>query len=374
MHIPFCESKCTYCHFAIDPRRPGEERQDRYLRALLREIRGAAEELPRQRADSVYLGGGTPTLLSLDRLARLLEALRRCFDLSRDAEITAEANPRDLDASGYWALRGLGVNRLSLGVQAFDDGVLREMGRLHTAEDARAAYAAARQAGFDNVSIDLILGWPGESEGRWDLTLAQVAELQPDHVSLYVLEVEGKTLLQHRARRGALLLPDDDLVADLYARTVSALAAIGIRRYEISNFARPGRESRHNGKYWDDAPFLGFGMSAHSYLHGRRFWNASSFGAYCRRIEEGGPLAARDGERVLSDEEHRAEAIFTGLRRSEGIDLARFRERYGVDPQALYAEPLRDPLAAGLVEARDGHLRLTETGVLLSNEVFRAFV
>lgn len=374
VHIPFCERKCTYCHFEIDPRRPDGERQERYLRALLREIRGAAEELPRQLADSAYLGGGTPTLLSLDRLARLLEALRGCFDLSGDAEITAEANPRDLDASGYRKLRGLGVNRLSLGVQAFDDGVLREMGRLHTSEDARAAYAAARQAGFENLSIDLILGWPGESEGRWGLTLAQVAELQPDHVSLYVLEVEGKTLLLHRARRGALLLPDDDLVADLYARTVAALAGIGIRRYEISNFARPGRESRHNGKYWDDAPFLGFGMSAHSYLHGRRFWNASSFGAYCRRIEEGGPLAARDGERVLGDEEHRAEAIFTGLRRSEGIDLARFRERYGVDPQALYAEPLRGSLAAGLVEARDGHLRLTETGVLLSNEVFRAFV
>jgi len=374
VHIPFCERKCTYCHFAIDPRRPDEERQERYLRALLHEISGAAEQPPSQRADSIYLGGGTPTLLSLDRLAQLVEALRQGFDLSSGAEVTVEANPRDLDASGYRALRGLGVNRLSLGVQAFDDGVLREMGRLHTAEDACAAYAAVRAAGFDNVSIDLILGWPGESAARWLRALAQVAELRPDHVSLYVLEVEGKTLLAHQLRRGGVALPDDDVVADLYAQTVDMLEAVGIHRYEISNFARPGKESRHNGKYWADAPFLGFGMSAHSYWNGCRSWNVSSFGVYCSRIEQSGPLAARDGERVLSEEERRSEALFTGLRRSEGIDLEHFKERYGIDPQASYVEHLREPLAAGLIEARDGRLRLTETGVLLSNEVFQAFV
>lgn len=374
VHIPFCERKCTYCHFAIDPRRPEEERQQRYLRALLQEISDAVEQPPSRRADSIYLGGGTPTLLSLDRMARLLEALREGFLLSSDAEVTVEANPRDLDASGYLALRGLGVNRLSLGVQAFDDAVLHEMGRLHTAEDARAAYAAVRAAGFDNVSIDLILGWPGESAARWRRALAQVAELRPDHVSLYVLEAFGKTLLAHQLRRGGVALPDDDVVADLYAQTVDTLEAVGIHRYEISNFARPGKESRHNGKYWADAPFLGFGMSAHSYWNGRRSWNASSFGAYCSRIEQSGPLGAREGERVLSEEERRSEALFTGLRRSEGIDLARFIERYGIDPQASYEEPLREPLAAGLIESREGRLRLTERGVLLSNEVFRAFV
>ena len=259
-------------------------------------------------------------------------------------------------------------------MQSFDDGVLREMGRLHSAAEARAAYAAARAAGFLNVSIDLILGWPGESAERWRRALAELAELQPDHVSLYVLEVEGKTLLAHQLDRGGFTLPDDDLVADLYAQTVETLDAAGIHRYEISNFARPGRESRHNGKYWADAPFLGLGMSAHSYWNGRRHWNAGSFGAYCSRIEKGGPLAARDGERVLSDEERRSEALFTGLRRSEGIDPARFLERYGIDPRASYVEPLREPLAAGLIESRGGRLRLTEKGVLLSNEVFRAFV
>lgn len=373
MHVPFCERKCTYCHFAIDPRRPDADRQERYLRALLREIEAQAPDV-RARADSVYLGGGTPTLLSPDRLGRLLAALRSRFEVADAAELTIEANPSDLDAGGYAELRRLGVNRLSLGVQSFDDAVLQAMDRTHTAADARAALRAARGAGFDNVSIDLILGWPGETQQRWRRTLDEAAALRPDHLSLYVLEVEGKTLLSHRARNGGLQLPDDDLVADLYEQTVAVLEALGIRRYEISNFARAGAESRHNGKYWDDAPFLGFGMSAHSYRAGRRAWNVASFGGYCRSVENGGGGAARAGERRLSAQERRGEALFTGLRRSEGVALAGFRERYGIDPLAAYAEALRAPLQAGWLEVRGGRLCLTGRGVLVSNEVFQAFV
>ncbi len=368
VHVPFCEVKCSYCHFAIDPGRAADARQERYVAALLREIQTA----PGGRADTVYFGGGTPSLLRRDLLASVLGVLRGRFAIPTAAEVTLEANPRDLDASGHAAVAALGVSRLSLGIQSFDDAVLREMGRLHGADDARQAFAWAREAGFASVSIDLILGWPGETEERWRRNLDAVATLEPDHVSLYVLEVEGRTVLTHRARRGRLRLPDDDLVADLYGETAARFDALGLRRYEISNFARAGHASRHNAKYWDDVPFLGFGLSAHSYVDGRRFWNADSFGAYCRAVEERG--SARAGERLLSTDERVQEALFTGLRRAEGVDLAAFQARYDVDPLAEFGPQLRDVFDARLLEVEAGRLRLTESGVLMSNEVFRALV
>jgi oxygen-independent coproporphyrinogen-3 oxidase len=367
IHIPFCEVKCTYCHFAIDPRLPPGERQERYLKALLSEMgRGLAPE-----ADTLYLGGGTPSLMSLDRLERLIDAARGHFSLT-GAEITLEANPRDLTLESYRRLRELGVNRLSLGVQSFDEGVLREMGRLHSGEDSYQAVAWARSAGFDNISLDFILGWPGETRDRWRRNLRGLADIGPEHVSLYVLEVEGKTALSHDAQRGALKLPEDDLVAAIYWETVRGLDALGIRRYEISNFARAGHESRHNGKYWDDLEFIGLGQAAHSYLGSVRYWNEATFIAYCRRIEEG--QDPRAGERVLEDFERIGEALFTGLRRTEGVDLLSFTRRYGVDPVQHFGPDLARCFEAGLVEVSEGRLRLTEKGVLLSNEVFQIFV
>jgi oxygen-independent coproporphyrinogen-3 oxidase len=380
VHIPFCEVKCTYCHFAIDPR-PGPrreepmDREERYLGALLAEMNAVSASLPPgPGADTLYFGGGTPSLLARPRLARIVEAARELFALLPGAEITLEANPRDFDLAGYRELRAIGVDRLSLGVQSLDDGVLREMGRLHGAEDARRAVTLARKAGFDNVSVDLILGWPGETRERWRRNLDGIAAMAPEHVSLYVLEIEGKTLLSHEARRGRLHLPDDDLVAALYWETVERLEGHGLERYEISNLARPGRASRHNAKYWADAPFLGFGMSAHSYRDGRRWWNHETFGAYCSAVETGGGAAARAGARDLSPRERAAEALFTGLRRRAGVELAAFRDRYGSDPLVDYASGLRDCFAAGLLERAGTRLRLTDKGVLLSNEVFRVFV
>ncbi|HWX25088.1 MAG TPA: radical SAM family heme chaperone HemW, partial [Vicinamibacteria bacterium] len=352
---------------AIDPRRPPEERQERYARALLAEIGASAPEA----ADTLHLGGGTPSLMSLEWLERVVEAARSRFSLA-GAEITLEANPKDLGPEGYRRLRAIGVNRLSLGVQSVDPGVLKAMGRLHSADDAYRAFDGARGAGFDNVSLDFILGWPGETQERWERNLRAVEDLSPDHVSLYVLEVEGKTVLGHEAQKGRLALPEDELVATLYWETVAALERVGLRRYEISNFAREQRESRHNLKYWDDQEFLGFGQAAHSYRGAVRSWNAPTFVSYCRGIEESG--RARVGERILTPEDRIGEALFTGLRRREGVDLARFSCRYGVNPLTLYAAGLAPSFEAGLVELQAGWLRLTERGVLLSNEVFRAFV
>jgi oxygen-independent coproporphyrinogen-3 oxidase len=286
--------------------------------------------------------------------------------------VTVEANPRDLDREGYTALAAAGATRLSLGVQSFDDGVLREMGRLHSAADSTRAVELARGAGFENVSVDLVLGWTGETQERWGRTLDAALALEPEHVSLYVLEIEGRTVLAHRRRHGRLLLPDDDRVADLYLETVDRLGSSGLSRYEISNFARSGFASRHNRKYWDETPFLGFGMSAHSLRHGRRWWNLDRFATYCRSVEEGhGP---RSGERVLTRLEQAQEALFTGLRRVEGVDIEAFLERHGIDPSVEWAAALEEVARAGLVETVAGRLRLSDRGMLLSNEVFRIFV
>jgi oxygen-independent coproporphyrinogen-3 oxidase len=325
-------------------------------------------------ADTLYFGGGTPSLLAPQRLTRLVHAARERFSLPIGGETTVEANPRDLDGTGYRELLELGVTRLSLGVQSLDDGVLRDMGRQHTGADARRAVEKARRAGFENLNLDLILGWPGETRERWRTSLEALLALEPDHVSLYVLEVDGKTVLSHRQKQGRLSLPDDDLVADLYQETVERFAARGLERYEISNFARPGFESHHNGKYWDDAPFLGFGPSAHSYRDGRRWWNHDRFATYCRAVEEGGGGGAVAGERRLTARERAAEALFTGLRRRDGIDLALFRARYGLDPLVEWREGLDAAATAGLVVTEGSSLRLTERGMPLSNEVFRVFV
>ncbi len=370
LHLPFCRAKCSYCHFAISPGVASAERQRRYVQALLEEIEAA----PGGAADTLYLGGGTPSLLAIEHLEKLCRRLRSRHGLPDGAETTLEANPRDLDAASLEALVGLGINRLSLGAQSFDPAVLREMGRDHAPDDVFGCVEAARRAGFRSVSIDLILGWPGESRERWGGSLAAVETLSLDHVSLYLLEVSGRNLLSHRADRGRLSLPPDDLVVDLYHESRAQLAALGLQQYEISNFARPGHQSSHNLKYWRDQPFLGLGMSAHSSLGGGRFWNQASFGAYCRAVESGGGAAARAGGRTLSLRDRWTEALFMALRLREGVDLGRFLRLYRVDPMETFREGLGPSFDAGLIELRGDRLRLTDAGLLLANEVFQAFV
>ncbi len=368
VHIPFCVHKCAYCHFAIDPGRPGDSRRERYLRALAAEIRGSSGGC----ADTLYFGGGTPSLVPPPQLRDLVAGLRDRYTLAADAEVTLEANPRDLDERGYSELLSAGFNRLSLGVQSFEDAVLREMFRDHTGDDAVSAVRAARAAGFANVSMDLILGWPGETRERFFTSLRRLIDLGPDHVSLYVLETDGKTVVAHRAREGTLHLPDDDLVADLFNEAEDTLAAAGLHAYEISNFARTGFESRHNLKYWDDGPFHAFGMAAHGFEGGVRYWNEATFGSYCTAIESSG--TARLGERTLTPDVRIEEAVMTGLRLRRGIDRATFRARHGVDVLNRFGEGMKPSIAAGLLEVDDSSVRLTRRGVLLSSEVLSALL
>lgn len=368
VHIPFCSQKCAYCHFAIDPGRPSESRRDRYVRALLAEIGGSRGG----EADTLYFGGGTPSLLPARKIDEVIRAVKGRYQVPPDAEVTLEANPKDLDECGFAKLREAGVNRLSLGVQSFDDRVLEEMFRDHSGDDSAACVRSARAAGFTNLSMDLILGWPGESRDRFLNGLRRLLDLGPDHVSLYVLETDGRTVVAHRAKEGTLHLPDDDLVADLFHEAEDLMSAAGIEAYEISNFARPGFESRHNLKYWDDGPFHAFGMSAHGFDRGVRYWNEATFGAYCAAIETSG--SARAGERALSRDERLEEAVMTGLRVRRGIDRETFRSRHGVDILDQFGDALRPSAAAGLLEVDDTTVRLTRRGVLMSSEVLSALV
>ena len=368
LHVPFCVQKCAYCHFAIDPGRPADSRRDRYLTALDTEIRASAGGV----ADTLYFGGGTPSLVAPAQIGGLITTVKSRYALAADTEVTLEANPRDLDQRGYSDLRAAGVTRLSLGVQSFNDDVLREMFRDHTGDDATAAVRAARAAGFRNLSMDLILGWPGETSERFHASVRRLLDLGPDHVSLYVLETDGKTVVEHRARAGTLNLPDDDLVADLFNEAEDALSADGLHAYEISNFARPGFESRHNLKYWDDGPFHAFGMAAHGFEAGVRYWNEATFGKYCAAVEAEG--SARAGERALSRKERLEEAVMTGLRVRRGIDRTAFRARHGVDVLDWFGEALRPSVTAGLVTVDDANVRLTRRGVLLSSEVLSALL
>ena len=369
VHVPFCVKKCAYCHFAIDPGRPDDARRARYLDALRREIRGGRGG----RVDTLYFGGGTPSLLPAGEIAALVAELKSVYEVAGDAEVTLEANPRDLDDRGFAAMRAAGVNRLSLGVQSFDDGVLRDMFRDHDASDSDRSVVAARRAGLRNVSLDLILGWPGETRERFTHTVDRLLGLEPEHVSVYVLETDGKTVMAHRERRGTLRLPDDDLVADLFLETEDRLKVAGLVAYEISNFARPGFESRHNLKYWGDGPFHAFGMSAHGYDGDSvRYWNEATFGAYCDAIERTG--AARAGERRLSADERIQEAVMTGLRVRRGIERPSFRARYGVDVMERFGDALEPSVAAGLLSVDDASVRLTRRGVLMSSEVLSAIL
>lgn len=372
IHVPFCRSRCSYCDFATGAFE--EALAERYVGALAREVesfdsRGALAEV-----DTVYFGGGTPSLLTPAQVARMLAAVRSRFEVEEGAEVTLEMNPGTVTPERLRALREAGVNRASFGAQTFDDGELKQLGRTHTAEETRQTFARLRAAGFDNVSFDLIAGLPRQTLRAWERNLEEALALRPEHLSLYLLEVHEGTPLAEQIRQGRYATPDPDLAAEMYRSLVGRARAAGYEQYEISNFCLPGRESRHNLKYWTGAPFYGFGNSAHSFDGRRARWaNERDARAYVKLIEEeGGAVVSRE---ELDERGAGAEALFLGLRLlSKGVDLAEHRARFRIDVRADYAADLARFDEAGLIELDGDVLRLTPAGALLSNEVFAAFV
>ena len=363
IHIPFCRSKCDYCDFYSLAGR--EERMDDYLRALLAHMRETAPLARRYRVDTVYLGGGTPSLFGAERLKRLLTGVQKRFDLSREAEITVECNPDSVDKRRLLAFRRCGVNRISLGIQSACDGELAALGRIHTFAQAKAAVLAVREAKIRNLSLDLIYGLPGQDMESWRRTVEEILALEPEHLSCYGLKVESGTPLDRRIIRGETL-PDDDMQADMYLWAVERLARAGYLQYEISNFARAGYQSRHNLKYWMGRPYLGFGPGAHSDFGGRRYSFLADLDLYINRVLGGGLVV--DTSDFIPQGERGSEYLMLRLRTTRGIEEWEYRREFFMN-----FDPIEQKLAGfegrGWAARHDRRWHLTPEGFLLSNRL-----
>jgi oxygen-independent coproporphyrinogen III oxidase len=361
IHIPFCGAICHYCNFNRGLH--DGTLAARYVDALERDIRQQADQA---RADTVYFGGGTPSLLPPEDIGRLIAACRESFTLADDAEIT-------LTVARMEAYRAAGVNRISMGAQSFRDDELKRLGRVHSAARIREAFTQTRQAGFDNISLDLMMWLPQQTIDDWMVSIDGLLDLGPEHASIYLLELyPNAPLREDMARAGWSQAPDDD-AADMYLRGFERLDAAGYRQYEISNVARGGRESRHNLKYWRDGEWMAFGCGAHGTRGGRRWRVVSGTEDYIQRIQAGGSTAAET--RTLSEEEKLEEMLFTGLRLSEGLPLMEIQAKFGVDVWDRYGRGLSQFVKAGVLRHEPSvRLQLTREGMLLANEVCSVFV
>ena len=363
IHIPFCKAKCDYCDFYSLPDREGT--MDDYLKALTAHIRETAPLCKGWQVDTVYIGGGTPSFFGAKRMVALLKEVRRRFDVTRDAEITCEANPESADRAFLTAVRRGGVNRLSLGMQSACDGELKAVHRLHNFEQVTRAVAAARKAKIKNLSLDLIYGLPGQTMGSWQKSLESALALKPQHLSCYGLKVELGTPLDGRVTRGEVL-PDDDMQADMYLWTVERLRQKGYAQYEISNFAQPGFQSRHNLKYWMGKPYVGFGPGAHSDFGGRRYSFVRDLDKYIAGILNGG--AVIDGSDLIPRRERGGEYLMLRLRTIRGIEEWEYRREFSMNFDPL-EQKLEEYERQGWAVKKDRRWHLTPQGFLVSNQL-----
>jgi oxygen-independent coproporphyrinogen-3 oxidase len=374
VHVPWCRHVCPYCDFNVYAARNPPEAD--YTAALVRELAGwsAAAPFAGRRIASIYVGGGTPSLFSADAVGRVVATARERFGFDDDVEITLEANPGTVDAASLRAYRAAGINRLSLGVQSFDARLLERLGRDHTAADTHAAVAAAREAGIQNVSLDLIFAVPGSTLANWASDLERAVALEPAHVSAYALTFEERTPFHAWRKSGRLKALDEDDEAAMGELAAERLPAAGFARYEISSWARPGRASSHNQRYWDGSPYLGIGAGAHSFHPGppaRRWSTLRQPQAYMEAVGAGRSAVA--DEHRLDVAEARGDFLFTGIRRLAGVDGARFAQRFGLSIVAAFPHVpglVRD----GLLEWNDGALRLTPQGLRFADTVAASFV
>lgn len=374
IHIPFCKSRCSYCDFATDVFKT-DETVERYVNALTKEITNYELRTTNHKneVDTIYFGGGTPSLLKPKQLEKILDAVYKNFSVDEKSEITMEMNPATVTIETLKDYKSLGVNRASFGAQTFDDTELKRLGRRHTAADVRETIKLLRRADFQNVSFDLIAGLPRQTLKDWQRNLTEALKLAPEHISLYLLEIHEGTPLAEQIRSKRQPLPDEDLAGEMYELMQAKLAAENYIQYEISNFSKPDYISRHNIKYWQFAPYYSFGVSAHSF-NGESFrWaNERDTFAYVKKIETGESPVAETTE--LDENTRRAEYAFLRLRLSEGIDLREYEKKFGVDLTKNYAEDLARLEDAGLIELSKNNLRLSKKGMLYSNEVFRIFI
>lgn len=368
VHIPFCVRKCHYCDFNAGP--ATRATREGYVEALCREIRSSP--WTGAGARTVFFGGGTPSELEPELMAHVVAALSASFRIDPAAEWTLEANPGTVDRQRLADFRALGFNRISLGVQSFHDHHLAALGRIHDAAGAVTSFREAAEAGFDSRNLDLIFSLPGETLAEWQADLDRLVELRPEHVSLYGLTIEPETEFGRRHARGLLASPDDDLAADMYECALDSLAAAGYEQYEISNFALPGHRCRHNQVYWQNEPYLGFGVSAASFMDGARWSNERSWHRYQEHLAQG--LAVGGPAERLAGREALGEALMLGLRLRDGVNLAEMAGHYPLDPRLVFRREIDRFQSLELLEEQGGVLRLTRRGLLLANNVFAEII
>ena len=363
IHIPFCRTKCNYCAFHSST---ALARVPEFLPALGQEMDLYRNDF--STFDTVYLGGGTPSALSIKDLATILKDVADKFTVSPDAEITLEANPGDVSVPLLKDLRRLGINRLNLGIQSFHDVVLHFLGRRHNRQQAVTAIEMAYTAGFDNLGLDLIYGLPGQNLPGWMDTLRQALSFQPAHLSCYQLTLEPETPLGIRHSQGEISLPDSEMLADFFFQTATAMDQAGYLHYEVSNFSRDEESlSRHNQKYWRHAPYLGLGPAAHSFRKNKRWWNHRDLGSYIKALQRKTP--PREAEEILTPEQMRLEALFLGLRTEKGIDLENFRIRYGCDLLREKKSTIELLIESKLIVVTNGYLRPTLAGLAVADSL-----
>ena len=363
VHIPFCKAKCLYCDFNSYANM--EMYESAYIQALCDEISSSIHDY---KVDSLYIGGGTPTVLSSNSLIKILSTIRQNFNLSLDCEITVECNPATMREEGLRELSQAGVNRLSIGLQSANNQELKRLGRIHTFEDFSQCFYAARNGGFENISIDLMYGLPNQNLKNWKETLQAAVAFRPEYLSCYALKLEEGTPLFLQKTE----LPDDDTVAEFYEVCVDYLAEAGYQRYEISNFSLKGKESRHNCKYWECEDFLGFGAGAHSCFDGERFYNVMDIQEYCERIQKGKSVVF---ERTpLSREDEMKEFCFLGLRMKEGISSKEFYRRFGENIEDVFAKALKKNLRRGTLLRLDDRIAIPPEFLYVSNSILIDFI
>ncbi len=370
LHIPYCLHKCGYCDFNSHPE--NREESEIYVSALLSEIEHYAPQLAGKTVSTVFFGGGTPTLLPPASLDKILGKVKNHYNLSRDCEITIEANPATVKQETLDQIRSSGFNRISIGVQSFDADELKLLERVHSVEEIHTTLHRARLAGFDNLSLDLMSGLPGQSLEKWKSNLLQALDKKPDHISAYGLTIEPATSFFKLQERGLLRLPPENIQLEMLQTTIEILPSAGYDQYEISNFARPGFESRHNLNYWDNGEYLGLGAGASSYLNGERFKNTNLPSRYIREVQAGG--AAVESTEKLDLLHAMGETIMLGLRRLKGIPIEKFENRFQISFQKVYGKVIDPLLEEGLITLNQNRMALSREGIFLADSVILNFL
>jgi len=371
LHFPFCISKCPYCDF--NSYQLKEDNQiSSYISALYQEITAYSKKLKKSNITTVYLGGGTPTILSGVQIYNILEFCKNKFNIDKNAEITIEANPGTLDVEKLKLLIESGINRLSLGAQSFNNLFLKKLGRIHNTQDIIDSYSFAREIGFSNINIDIMFALPDQTTEDLQVTLKKAVSLKPDHLSLYNLTIKPGTEYYKKHKKGKLKLPTEDEEFDMYNRAINFLEESDFEHYEIANFARPYKRSMHNLIYWQNKPYLGIGAGAYSFIRGYRYMNYENPARYIKEIMSG-KLPVDNGEK-LSLRKRMIETIILGLRTKDGVGNKKFKTRFGVNLNDIFPEQIKKLVNLGLLQKDNYRIKLTKKGIFLANTVFREFV